>query len=311
MLEKRFFFIPLSLMALFCCDFGGGGWTAGETTEGDTGVSASDSWTDSSGSTSIVPSTTDGSESDAEPVSTTADTLPTTTDNTTAGSTTTSGTTTQSGETEGTGDPTGTTESEDTTSTDSEDPTDAGTDSDDTNDLPEICEGDSLSLNFKCDPESVDSLFIEVPGETVAPNTTVDIDLPISECGDGTRAAAGFVARVRLKDACMWSMRMSLVCPAGSELELTSPDGCSEDCAVVPGVFDAIFQTTGASSCFACNLMNGECNRQPSGEQNWNICGFLQECFENSDQPWKLRVEAGDSEVQVESVALEMALRSM
>lgn len=289
------------LLALGPCSCILDDWSEGATgsSSGETMSSESSSGdTTAASTTSTEPSPTTAPEPTTEdPSSGEISTSPETGDS----ASTTDADTSNSGETEDTEDTentAGTSDTDDTESTTGDPPS-------------EYCDLDPLPLDYTCDAQSDETVALEIPGGVVPPATTVDFELPISECGDATRAAAGFATRIRMVNPCLWSMKMALVCPAGSEIELTSPGQCAENCEPIPGIFDAVFQTTGSSSCNTCDLESLECYRQPTGEQNWTVCGFLDECTKNTDEPWKLRVTAGESPVEVDSIELTMALRSI
>lgn len=159
-------------------------------------------------------------------------------------------------------------------------------------------------VDFKCFGKGDDELLAKAETDAVVPaNTTQDIPVDISECGgDPTRRAYGLVVDVALQDACLWSMELSIVCPSGEALALTTPNMCGP-CAQV-AAYHAVFRQSFEPDCTECDFNNMQCIMAPVGG---DVCPFLAGCQFDSGEPWALRVKAGATPVTIPSVALHLA----
>ena len=170
--------------------------------------------------------------------------------------------------------------------------------------LPEYCDGPML--DYGCLGQKPTQLAITIDaGLTVDANTSADIVIDTSTCGDPTRPATGLVVDVGLADACLFSMKLGLACPSGQVLDLLAPEGCGA-CSDVAKEYRVIFRTTAPAECSVCDFADADaCLLRPVGQ---DLCEFLASCDFASGEPWKLHVEAGDSPLTVTSVGLRLLL---
>lgn len=163
-------------------------------------------------------------------------------------------------------------------------------------------------VDFKCFGAGDDELLAKVETDAVVPaNTTQDIPVDISECGgDPTRRVYGLAVDIGLQDACLWSMELSIVCPSGEALALTTPDMCGP-CAQV-AAYHAVFRQSFEPDCTECDFNNLQCILAPAGG---DICPFLAGCQFDLGEPWALRVKAGATPVTIPTVALHLVFGPM
>ena len=163
-------------------------------------------------------------------------------------------------------------------------------------------------LDYKCFGAGPEEFLASVQSDvTVPPNSTVDIEIDVTECGDPARRVAGLVVDVELLNACLWSMELSIVCPSGEALQLTTAGMCGV-CSDVPKSYHVIFRQSGEVDCTECSFLDTLCIQAPGGG---DLCPYLASCQFIGGEPWALRVKTGDTPVTVPSVGLHIALDGM